>query len=235
MAKREFTRGNYNRCYELLTDLLYEFPQHKNAPEVRQILKLAASRRDESGGQAAYVDPHKLGVLLPQTGHLARFGRYFEQGIGIALTEYNDANSHQFSLVKADSKGNPIDAVSAVRKLVVEKGVLAVIGSVFTMPSIAAAVECNGWKVPMLSPIVSEQRIDEIGPWIFQTKVSAELEVSAIARVAREDLLLERFAVLAPSSPDKRRLTEYFVQEVKNRGGKIVAEQFYRKGDTDFR
>jgi branched-chain amino acid transport system substrate-binding protein len=236
MAKSEFARGNYDRAYELLTELLYEFPDHKNAPEVRQLLKLAASRRDAPEAERVdYLEPNRLGVILPHTGNASRFGRYFEQGVGIAVDEYNASGVTQVSVVLADSKGTPVDAVKAVRKLVIEEGVIAVLGSVFTVPSIASAIECNAWKVPMLSPIVSDRRIEEIGPWIFQTKVSEEVEVSAMASVATEDLLLERFAVLAPTSSEKRKIAELFMNEIRSRGGAVVAEEYYRPGDTDFR
>ncbi|MDH3217039.1 MAG: ABC transporter substrate-binding protein, partial [Candidatus Krumholzibacteria bacterium] len=100
---------------------------------------------------------------------------------------------------------------------------------------IAAATACNAWRVPILSPVPSDQRIDELGSWVFQTKVSTEVEVSAVARVARKDLLLERFAVLAPHTDEKRRLAQLFVQEILSRGGVIVTEQYYKTGDTDFK
>ena len=235
IAKQEFLRGNYGRAYKLLANLLYEFPEHKRSPEVRQLLQLSASRRDDPGHHTDYLDPTKIGLVLPHSGRLARFGRYFEQGATLAVDEYNATSGVTVSFVTADSKGDPVDAVGAVRELVVGEGVLAVLGSVFSVPSIAAAIECNAWKVPMLSPVVSERRIDEVGSWVFQTKVSPEIEVSAMAKVAREDLLLERFAVLAPSSPERRKLAEFFVQEVLNRGGEIVAEQYYETGATDFK
>ncbi|MFQ5511284.1 MAG: ABC transporter substrate-binding protein [Candidatus Krumholzibacteriia bacterium] len=235
IAKQEFLRGNYDRAYKLLANLLYEFPQHKRAPEVRQLLQLAASHRDDPARRIEYLEPDRIGLVLPRTGNLARFGRYFEQGAKLAVDDYNAAAGAQVSIVSADSKGNPVDAVGAVRKLVVEEGVLSILGAVSSVSSIAAAIECNAWKVPMLSPVVSEQRIEEVGTWVFHTKVSAEVEVSAMAKVAREDLLLERFAVLAPSSPERRKLAEYFVQEVLNRGGELVAEEYYEDGATDFK
>ncbi len=235
IAKQEFLRGNYDEAYELLANLLYEFPEHKRAPEVRQLLQLSATRREDPSHQTEYVDATRIGLVLPRTGNLARFGRYFEQGATIAVDDFNAQGGISVSLAMADSKGNPVDAVGAVRRLVVEEGVLAVLGSVFSVPSIAAAIECNAWKIPMLSSLVSEQRIDEIGPWVFQTRVPPEVEVSAMAKVAREDLLLERFAVMAPEAAGKRKLAEFFVQEVLNRGGEIVAEEYYPEGATDFK
>ena len=125
--------------------------------------------------------------------------------------------------------------MEAVRKLVYEEGCVAILGAVFSVPSIAAAVECNALHVPMLSPVVTEHGIDEIGRWVFQTRVPKEVEVSAIARVAVEDLLLERFAILAPESAEAQKLVDLFAQEVEQLGGLIVSDQQYKPGATDFK
>lgn len=234
LARREFARGNYDRAYTLLAELLYQFPEHKRAPEIRHLLKLASARREDPEHAAHYVEPYRLGVVLPLTGTASRFGRYFDLGVTMAIDEYNAAGNFPVSFVKADSKGNPVDAVNGVRQLVLEEGVLAIIGGVLSVPTIAAAIEGNAWRVPFLSPVVSDQRVDEVGPWVFQTKLPLEIEVSAIARVGREDLLLERFAVLAPDSKEKRNLAGYFIREITSRGGVIVAEQYYEVGATDF-
>jgi branched-chain amino acid transport system substrate-binding protein len=235
LAKKEYARGNYDRSYSLLANLLYEFPQHERSREIRYLLQLSASRRDDPDTGLEYVEPNKLGVLLPQTGDFSRFGRYFEDGARLAVDEFNSLGETQISLVLADTRADPVDAVNAVRKLVLEQGVLAVLGSVFTMPSIAAATECNARHAPMLSPVVSDRRIDEIGPWIFQTKIPVEVEVTAMAMLAVDDLLLSRFAVLSPSGAEKRALTALFIESVTKLGGEIVAEQYYGSADTDYR
>ena len=235
LAKREFARGNYDGAYTLLVELLYQFPEHRRAPEVRQLLKLAANRRANPDTRLEYVEPNKLGVVLPQTGNFSRYGRYFDQGVSLAVEEFNASSDVTVAYVKGDSRGSPVDAVHAVRRLVVEEGVVAVLGSVLAVPSVAAAIECNAWRVPMLSPVPTRERIDEIGPWVFQAKVSSEIEVSAMARVARDDLLIERFAVLAPATSEKQELAEYCAREIVARGGIIVASESYQEGDSDFR
>jgi len=235
LAKREFARGNYDGAYALLAELLYQFPQHRRSPEVRQLLQLSANRRANPDPRLEYVEPNKLGVVLPLTGNFSRYGRYFEQGVSLAVEEFNASNEVAVAYVRADTRGNPVDAVDAVRRLVVEEGVVAILGSVLAVPSVAAAVECNAWRVPLLSPVPTRERIDEIGPWVFQTKVSSEIEVSAMARVAREDLLIERYAILAPATSEKQELAEYFSREIVSRGGIIVASESYQEGDSDFR
>ena len=142
LAKKEYARGNYDRAYSLLANLLYEFPQHERSREIRYLLQLSASRRDDPDTGLEYVEPNKIGVLLPQTGDFSRFGRYFEEGARLAVDDFNSSGETQISIVLADTRADPVDAGIAARKLVLEQGVLAVLGSVFTMPKQANDCRC---------------------------------------------------------------------------------------------
>ncbi|NIM19638.1 MAG: ABC transporter substrate-binding protein [Candidatus Latescibacteria bacterium] len=235
IAKNEFARGNYDKAFELLTELLYHFPESKYSMEARRLLKLSAEARSKPGDRPGYVNPFNIGVVLPITGPYSLYGRYFEQGLLLALEEYNQAHEFQVTIAKADSKGNPVDAVKAVRKLAIEEGVVALIGPVFTVPTIAASIEANARHVALLSPIVFTGRITEVGPWIFHTKVPDEVEVTAMAQAAKEGLLIKRFAVLAPDFGERRRLSDFFSEEIKRLGGEVVAEAHYDEGETNFK
>ncbi len=235
LAKKEFARGDYDRAYALLADLLYEFPQHAHSREIRYLLQVAADRRDDPDRTVDFVEPNKLGVLLPYTGNFSRFGRYFEQGVKMAIEEFADSTETAVTYVIGDSKADPVAAAGAVRRLVLEEGVVGVLGSVFTMPSIAAAIECNAWRVPMISPRVTDRNLSDLGSWIFQTQVPVEVEVSAMARLAVNDLLLEKIAIFAPSTQEGRSLADSFAGEVERKGGTIAVVQYFGLGDTDFR
>lgn len=235
LAKMEFARGNYDRSYTLLADLLHQFPEHGKAREASYLLEVSASRRDDPARAPVRVELNTIGVLLPYTGEYSQFGRNFEEGVRLALDEFNASAEEPVRSVLGDSKGDPIAALTAVRKLIVDKGVVAVVGSVFTIPSIVAATECNAWKVPMVSPLVRDAGFGDIGPWVFQMQVPVEVEMAAMARLAVKDLLLERVAVLAPSTVEGRKLSTFFAGEVERLGGKIVIEEYYGVGVTDFR
>ena len=233
-AKQEYARGDYQKSHQLLTELLYHFPESKYSNEARRLLKMSAEAMAGAEITPRHVNPSKIGAIFPITGAQSIYGRYFEQGLTLALEEYNRTHEFQVSLATADSRGDPIDAAKAVRKLALEEGVVAVIGSVFTIPTITASVEANARGVPLLSPFVSSGRIAEIGPWVFQTKVPDEVEVSAVAAAATS-LLIERFAVLAPGFGERRRLGELFGQEIERLGGQLVALEFYEEGETNFK
>ncbi len=234
LARNEYAQRQYDRSYALLKDLLEKYPEHPHAREIRYLLEASESRMGKPEGEIVYVAPDKIGLLLPYTGEYSRFGRFFEEGARIAIDEHNEAGGTPVSFVIGDTKADPVAAVGAARKLIVEEGVVAVLGSVFTVPSIAAAVECNARRVPMVSPLVKDTDLRDIGPWIFQTRLPVEAEVSAVAELAVKKLLLARIAVLGPSTPDGRKLSEFFQGEVVRRGGGVADVESFDPGETDF-
>jgi branched-chain amino acid transport system substrate-binding protein len=234
LARNEYAQRHYDRSYALLSDLLQEYPEHPHAREIRYLLEASESRMRKPQGEAVYVAPDKIGILLPYTGEYSRFGRFFEEGARIAIDEHNEAGGTPVSVVIGDTKADPVDAVGAVRKLIVEEGVVAVVGSVFTVPSIAAAIESNAQQVPMVSPLVKDADLRDIGPWVFQTRLPVEAEVSAVAELAVKRLLLERIAVLGPATSDGKKLSEFFQGEVVRRGGGIAGIESFDPGETDF-
>lgn len=235
LACQAYARGDYDDCYEMLAEYLYRFPEEQQAPEARRLLKLSSERRAAPRTETGLVNPNAVGVIMPITGRVSLYGRYFQQGFEKALAEFNAANSREVTLVKADSKGNPIDAVKAVRKLVSQDGVIGILGSVFTTPTIAASVEANAWGVSLLSPVVSVEDLPDVGPWIFQTKVPLQVEASAVAEAGVRQLLMERVAVIAPDRGERHAVARFFASEVERLGAEVVAMQFYEEGATDFR
>ena len=245
LARFEYANANYDSAYSLLAEYLYRFPEESEASEARRLLKLSAEKRQppvsdnsQTAPPAGIVDPNTIGAVLPVTGpgQMSLFARYFESGCRMAVEEFNQAGGgRQVKLATADSRGSAVGSVKAVRKLTLEDGSIALVGAVFTMPTVTASIEANAWRVSLLSPVVSADDLLEIGPWIFETKVPLEVEVVAIADAAVTRLLLERIAIVAPEEGHFRNAADLFADEVTRLGGEVVAEARYENGATDFR
>jgi len=233
-ARTAYANGDYDECYKLLSELLYRFPETPDAFEARRLLQLAGERRQAPRTESTRVDPDCIGVIFPVTGPASRYGRFFEQGVDLAISEF-DTVGRRVKIIKADSHGDAAGAVRAVRKVVVESGAIAMLGAVFTFPTVAAAIEANAWGVPLVSPVVSSNGLDEIGPWVYQAKVPFTVEVSAVASLAATRLGLERFAVIAPVRGERRKLGDAFADEIRRLGGDVVSLQYYDEGATDYR
>jgi branched-chain amino acid transport system substrate-binding protein len=235
-ARAAYANGDYDRSYELVSDYLEHAPQGDAAEEARRLLESASERRQTPPpGPATRVSADRVGLVFPQTGSLALYGRLFEQGARAALDEHNEKASRHVSLVTADSRGSAVDAVKAVRKLVVEDGAVALVGDVFTLPAIASAIECNAWRAPIVSPVVASDDLVEIGAWVFQTRVPATIEATVLAEVAVQKLGVHNVAVLSPARGDRRATAEFFAAEVTRVGGNVAAHEYFAEGATDFK
>ena len=235
-ARAAYANGDYDKSYELVTAYLDQTPSGDTAEDARRLLENAAERRQTPPpGPATRVSAERIGLVFPQTGSLALYGRLFEQGAKAALEEYNAKATRQVALLVADSRGGAVDAVKAVRKLVAEDGVLALVGDVFTLPAIASAIESNAWRAPIISPVVSTDDLVNIGPWVFQTRVPDTVEATVLAEVAVKKLGLKNIAVLSPARGDRRATADFFADEVRRLGAQVVAHEQFAEGATDFK
>ena len=235
-ARTAYANGDYDRSYDLVTKYLEQIPRDDSAEDARRLLENAAERRQTPPpGPATRVSADRVGIVFPQTGSLALYCRIFEQGARAALDEYNEKASRHVTLVTADSRGGAVDAVKAVRKLVVEDGAIAMVGDVFTLPAIASAIECNAWRTPIVSPVLSSDDLVEIGTWVFQTRALATIEATALAEVAVTRLGLSKFAILSPGRGDRRATANFFADEVKRLGAQVVVQEQFAEGATDFK
>ena len=235
-ARTAYANGDYDQAYDKVGRYLDSLPAGEKDPDARRLLELATERRQAPPPTpGSKVRPDRVGLLLPQTGSLAHYGRLFEQGAKLAVEEFNAGESRRVSLAIADSRGGAIDAVTAVRRLTAEEGAVAIIGDIFTLPAIAGAIEANAWRAPIVSPVVGSDDLVAIGPWVFQTRVPSTVEATALAEAAVRKLNLERFAVIAPSRGDRREAGDFFVAEIKRLGRQVVAVEYYEDGATDFK
>jgi branched-chain amino acid transport system substrate-binding protein len=235
-ARLAYAAGDYEECYRLVGDYLDSLPSGEAHADARRLMELAVERRQAPPPDpTSRVNPDRVGLLLPQTGSLALYGRLFEQGAKLAVEEHNQSHARRVSLAVGDSRGGAVDAVKAVRRLAAEDGAIAIVGDVFTLAAISGAIESNAWRTPIVSPVIPSDEIVEIGPWVFQTRIPATVEATAVAQAAAASLGLARFAVLAPARGERRQTADFFGQEVQRMGAQVVAAEYFEDGSTDFR
>ncbi|MFH1842704.1 MAG: ABC transporter substrate-binding protein [bacterium] len=184
---------------------------------------------------ATAVDPARIGILCPLTGRYAVFGNAFYDGASLAVRIMNSLGWRQFELVVEDTEGDPVSAALAARRLVDEHGVIALIGSLRSATTVAAAVVADVYRVPFVSPTAANTRIWKLGRGVFQTNQTGQFEATLLAQLATRVLLKEDFAILYADSPDGARGFQVFADEVRECGGTVVAAVSFAADATDFR
>ena len=180
-----------------------------------------------------------MGVYGAQTGDQAAFGTSTVQGVRIAAEEINAAGGilgRKIRLVVEDDQGRADEAASVVTKLVTSDGVIALIGENSSNQSLAGAPIAQREGVPMISPSSTNPSVTEKGDYIFRVCFTDPYQGKALAAFVRNDLKLDSAAIIIDRKNDYSvGLAAVFKKEFEGAGGKVVAEQSYAGGDTEFR
>jgi branched-chain amino acid transport system substrate-binding protein len=205
------------------------------------VLLLAAvacgANRERQTAPAANDIP--VGVYAALTGSEAAFGQATVQGVKLAAEEINSGGGvfgRKIRLIIEDDTGRAEEAASVVTKLITRDGVIGVIGENSSNQSLAAAPICQAAKVPMISPSSTNPNVTKKGDYIFRVCFTDPYQGKALATFVRNNLGVKNVAVLKDNKNDYSvGLAEFFTNAFAQLGGKVIIEQSYTGGDTEFR
>jgi branched-chain amino acid transport system substrate-binding protein len=113
---------------------------------------------------------------------------------------------------------------------------VAVIGEVASRRTLAAAPVAQRYQVPMLTPASTNERVTEVGDYIFRICFIDPFQGEVLARFAHDDLGARRVAILRDIQQDYSvGLTESVVAHFGSLGGTVLEPISYSTGDADFR
>ena len=180
-----------------------------------------------------------VGVYGALTGDQAAFGTATVNGVRLAADEINAAGGvlgRKIRLHVEDDQGRAEEAASVVTKLITATNVVALIGENSSNQSLAAAPIAQSNGVPMISPSSTNPAVTEKGEYIFRVCFTDPYQGKALASFVRNQLKLDTAAILTDRKNDYSvGLAGVFRKEFEAAGGKIVGEQSYSGGDTEFR
>jgi branched-chain amino acid transport system substrate-binding protein len=177
-------------------------------------------------------DPIRIGLA----GSLSDpVGVPMKRAAELAVEQINAAggvNGRPLELMQRDDYADPDSAVFVATDLY-EAGVAAVIGHIFSGPTLAAAPVYNGGAHPVaaISPSSSSPEISSAGDYTFRICPSDLAHGAALARWAHDTLHFERGAVLYLNDQYGRGVRQMFVREFTRRGGTLASIDPYL-GDT---
>jgi len=207
-------------------------------------LALASASRCHPGREAqtqtsASQGDIPVGFFGALTGGEAAFGNSTLQGAQLAVEEINAAGGvlgRKIKLHVEDDQGRAEEAASVATKLITSTGVVALIGENSSNQSLAAAPIAQQNKIVMISPSSTNPRVTQAGDYIFRVCFTDPYQGKALATFVRKNLNATNVAILLDKKNDYSvGLAEFFTKEFEPLGGKIVAEQSYSGGDTEFR
>jgi len=180
-----------------------------------------------------------LGEVGSLTGSEATFGISARNGIELAINEANAAGGvkgKKLAVRVYDSQGRPEEGAQAVTRLITQDKVVVILGEAASSVSMAMAEKAQAAKVPMITPTSTSPEVTKKGDYIFRVCFIDPFQGFVMAKFARENLKLSRVAMLRDNkSAFSMGLADVFSQKFTEFGGKVVGDESYSKGDTDFR
>jgi len=191
------------------------------------------------------ADTIKIGYLAALTGDWAAYGQTESKAAQLAVDEINAQGGvlgKQVELVIYDFRTRAEDAVNAVRRMIEQDKVVAIVGANGSGINIATGPVVNKYKVPQLgtvttNPLVTVDTEGNVYPYSFRGCFTDPYQGKLIAYFSAKELNKMNAAILYDIGSDySQGLSEFFIKSYKEYGGKVVANLAFRAGtDVDFR
>ena len=199
--------------------------------------KKKTSDAASSGESSPATTEIVVGHYASMTGGTAHFGQDTDRGVRLAIDEAN-ANGgvlgKKIRVVTLDDRGDSAEAANAVNRLIDVEKVTALLGEVASSLSLAGGRVAQRRKIPMISPTSTNPKVTEVD-YIFRVCFIDPFQGKVMASFARQNLKLDQVAILKDVKNDYSiGLADAFRKSFTALGGKIVVEQSYSQGDTDF-
>jgi len=203
-------------------------------------LGVACERRPATGGDTADTGEIVIGMYGSLTGDGASFGQSSREATELAVDEVNTAGGilggRKFKLLVEDDQSKPDEAASAVTKLITQDKAVAILGEVASRRSLAAAPIAQRYAVPMITPSSTNERVTEVGDYIFRVCFIDPFQGEVLAKFAVNDLKAKKAAVLKDIQQDYSvGLTDSITRSFAALGGQVLDPVSYSSGDGDFR
>lgn len=186
----------------------------------------------------------EIGVINSLSGNFAAFGERYRTGLQLALEEINangGINGEPLKLTIQDDRSEAKSALAAAESFA-SKDVPLVIGSYASSITGPLAQFLTRQKVPLIVLGSADDSITRPGsPWVFRVKHNSTIVAKAYfdyfdhLRSKSPDQPLETIALLYGNGAWPTSLAKEGKRLAEERGYKVVGDQSYDQGVTDFR
>ncbi len=187
------------------------------------------------------VDPYKVGAVFSVTGRASFLGDP-EKKTALMLQEQinkkGGINGHPLELIIYDDEGDSTKCALAVRKLITQDKVCAIMGPSLSGLSLAVLPEAEMHEIPLVScaasfkivtkdPATGEQR-----KWVFKTPQSDSMAVEAVYTHMKKHGI-SKIAIMTVTSGFGQSGRGELLRLASQYGMTIVADEKYGPKDTD--
>jgi len=204
----------------------------------------AATKTETEKAPAPAKEPIKIGLNVELSGGVASYGTNCRNGIVMAFDEINKAggvNGRKIEYIVMDCKSDAAEATNVAARLV-QKQVVALIGPLVTGSVLGATPIATQNKIPLVAPAATalpatvDEETGKTKEFVFRTCFLDPFQGGLMGNYAADTLKAKKAAILMDTSTDYAKgLAQAFKESFTKKGGTIVAEEGFVKGDKDFK
>ena len=141
------------------------------------------------------------------TGDGASFGQSSKEGTELAVDEINAAGGaarrpEDSGCSSRTTRASPKKRRTPSPSSITQDKVVAVLGEVASRRSLAAAPVAQQYQVPMITPSSTNERVTEVGDYIFRVCFIDPFQGEVLAKFAYNDLKARKVAILKDIQQD---------------------------------
>lgn len=203
-----------------------------------------ATDGDKAGGGGDKAATIKIGINSELSGDVASYGTNARDGAMLAIEHINAAGGvldAQLQAIVKDCKSLADEAMS-VSAALADEGMVAQIGPL-TSGNVAGSIPVMMEEgIPLIAPagtadfVTVDEKTGETRDYIFRVCFVDSFQGTLMAQFAADNLGAKKVAIFKDASTDYAKgLSEHFTKTFTGKGGTIVAEEGFVKGDRDFK
>ncbi len=183
-------------------------------------------------------EPIKIGALYNVTGGMSSLDGPSLKGAQLAAKQVNEAGGvldRPLEVIAIDTRTDQQETAKAAQR-VLSDGVVAGIGMSDTTFVMAAAPLFQEAGIPFVTSGATHPELPQwVGNYMFMTPFGDDDQSYAIADYIYDTLGVRTAAVWTDQSMDfTKALSKFFIERFTERGGKILGDDAFMMGDTDF-
>ncbi len=218
-GKALYRLGNYLPAIELLEDFRAQYPTSRYLLEAASLIRASKTELQRVEFEDNII---RIGLALPLTPDEFAVTRSIFQGVKLAVDTYNLQSEQKVKIIFRDTGDSSEGARSAATALV-DQGVSAMIGPLFSDQVAAAAHVTEAEQTVLIAPLATENNLTQDRRHVFQVNTTLAERGRFIARQAIDYLNLTDFGIVTEAGDDvSKEMARGFTEELDVRGFRPV-------------
>ncbi len=185
-----------------------------------------------------HAEAIKIGVILPLSGKLVKYGEIEHRSLLMAADEINSAGGikdRPIHLLVEDTKGDPSTGWNVTKKLIEKNSVCLIVGGISSSVTWEAAKIAQHNKVPFLVTSASADRITEKGgSYIFRISAPVTEYYEAISSFLNNIKNIKTIGVIYENSFYGQSRLKELIRLTKRTKQKITIKEAFEIETSDF-